>query len=452
MIATLGERLRLANHLLAARFGHAGFRPLQRRVVQSLLAGRHCLAVLPTGGGKSICYQVPALVMDGFCLVVSPLLSLMQDQVATLTARGIAAASLTSQQTMAERAATLQRLHSGALRLLYLSPERLESLAPRLREAGIRPALLAVDEAHCISEWGHDFRPHYRRLRRARYLLGNPLTAALTGTATPDVRRDITASLGLGACDLHLGSFDRPNLWFGVSRLRREDERWPTLIVALRRARDMSIVYAPTRAIATRLARQLREWGFSGEAYHAGQEAGRRREILERFLSGRTAVVVATSAFGMGIDQPRVRSVIHWMLPPSPEAYYQEAGRAGRDGRPAECILLHRRGDGRLQRRQLAVTFPPRRLLRRLWADPALPGVPEAVKASAHRLRRELDLDPDARGWAAVRRRQRAARRRLRVMEQYASGRSCRRRLLLRYFGEAAGRCGGCDRCPGRHA
>jgi ATP-dependent DNA helicase RecQ len=420
--------------------------------VAGILAGRDVLAILPTGGGKSVCFQVPALALEGLTIVVSPLISLMQDQVEACHRRGIAAAALTSASPADERAHTLEQLARRELRLLYLSPERLVGRAAELGALVGRPALLAVDEAHCISEWGPDFRPEFRRLGRARRALGEPPCAALTGSATPEVRADIMRVLGLGARDRRgpvvvLRSFDRQNLHFAVQQVRSERERFERLVALLRTHDRLAIVYVSTRSVAEALTRSLRFAGFSALPYHARLEGEQRAAILRRFLSEDVDVVVATCAFGMGIDAPRVRLVAHWTLPGSPEAYYQEAGRAGRDGEAAHCVLLHRRGDAGMHRRMLDVTLPPERLLRRAWADPAVArGQSVEVRASIARLHAELVRD-GAVNWEPHRTRRRGIGARIAMMRRFATGWGCRRRKLLGYFGEPPSSCSGCDWC-----
>jgi ATP-dependent DNA helicase RecQ len=439
-----------ARAALRRHFGYEDFRPAQAPVVQSILAGSDTLAVLPTGAGKSVCFQVPAMVLGGLTVVVSPLISLMQDQVAAAQARGIPAAALTSGLMPEEQAAVQQRLVEGQLRLLYLSPERLERFAPQLRAAGIRAALLAVDEAHCIAEWGHDFRPSYRALLAARHRLGRPPAVALTGSATPAVRQEITRALGFAAGKFteHLGSFDRDNLWFGVLRVADDRERLQALRRLVAGDDRMAIVYTPTRSITESVARALVTAGHRAAPYHAGLDRARRAAILDAFLADRLDVVVATCAFGMGIDKPSVRLVVHWTLPPTPECYYQEAGRAGRDGEFARCVLLWHPRDAALHRRQLDVTFPSRRTLERIWrGSHKATGIPDNVRESAHRLRQELRPDVGPVDWEPVRQRRRRAEERLRAMDRYARGTGCRRRALVGYFGEKLHRCSGCDRC-----
>ena len=439
-----------ARSALRRHFGYSDFRPAQAPVVQSILAGTDTLAVLPTGAGKSVCFQVPAMVLGGLTVVVSPLISLMQDQVAAAEARGIPAACLTSGLTADEQAAVQRRLLDGRLRLLYLSPERLERFTPELRAAGIRPALLAVDEAHCIAEWGHDFRPSYRALLAARYRLGRPPAIALTGSATPAVRHEIARALGFGAGKFaeHLGSFDRENLWLGVVRVAHEPDRLQALRRLISGDDRMAIVYAPTRSVTEGVARALVAAGHRAAPYHAGLDRARRAAILDAFLADRIDVVVATCAFGMGIDKPTVRLVVHWTLPPTPESYYQEAGRAGRDGEFARCVLLWHPRDSSLHRRQLDVTFPPRGTLERIWKNPVkTTGIPANVRESAERIGRELRPDLGPVDWEPVQQRRRRAEARLRAMEQYAGSHRCRRRALVGYFGETLARCSGCDRC-----
>ena len=439
-----------ARGVLRRHFGYDDFRPAQAPVVESILAGTDTLAVLPTGAGKSVCFQVPAMALGGLTVVVSPLISLMQDQVAAAEARAIPAACLTSGLTAAEQAAVRRRLLGGELRLLYLSPERLERFAPELRAAGVRPSLLAVDEAHCIAEWGHDFRPSYRTLLAARYRLGRPPVVALTGSATPAVRQEIARALGFGAGRYaeHLGSFDRGNLWFGVVRVSDDRDRLQALRRLISGDDRMAIVYAPMRSVTEGVARALVAAGHRAAPYHAGLDRARRAAILDAFLADRIDVVVATCAFGMGIDKPTVRLVVHWTLPPTPESYYQEAGRAGRDGEFARCVLLWHPRDSALPRRQLDVTFPPRRTLERLWKHPErTTGIPANVRESAARLGRELRPDLGPVNWGPVRQRLRRAEERLRAMEQYARGSGCRRRALVGYFGETLASCAGCDRC-----
>jgi len=376
-----------ARSLLAERFGYPRFRPPQLRVLGPLLAGHHVLAVLPTGAGKSLCYQIPALLSDGLTLVVSPLIALMQDQVAALRHRGVAAAYLNGTLSGADRRRIIQLTLEGRVRLLYCAPERLAGLCTEFHGAHRPVALFAVDEAHCIVEWGNSFRPVYRRLGEFRYRLRNPRTLALTGSATPEARREILSVLRVPEAEVVVASFDRPNLRFEVERVADERARFTRLVEAVRRvAEGVVIVYAPTRRLTELITRALRLRGITAAPYHAGMDLDVRRPVLGAFLKGKAPVVVATSAFGMGIDKPDVRLVAHWGPPHTLEAYYQEAGRAGRDGLAAECRMLWRPQDFR-------------------WGE---------ITAS---------------------------------MRAYVEGRGCRRRALLAHFGERLQRCTGCDRC-----
>lgn len=455
-IATLADPLAHARAALQQHFGYADFRPSQRPVVEAALRGDDVLGVLPTGAGKSVCFQIPAVVLGGLTLVVSPLIALMQDQVAAARRRGLSAASLDSTQSDSAKAATLAQLREGRLQLLYVSPESLRRVSALLGTLGIRPVRLAVDEAHCVSEWGHDFRPAFRAIGRHRAALGDPPVIALTGSATPEVRRDLREVLGLGRGGRRVrqvvASFDRGNLRFGVLAARDDAARLDLLRRALGNvSRGSALVYVPTRGLAEGVVRVLREGGRSVHPYHAGLPAEQRATVLRRFLNGDAPVVVATSAFGMGIDQPNVRLVLHWGISPTPESYYQEAGRAGRDGAEARCLVLAAPRDGLVHRAQLAATFPPRGVLERLW-DGRSAGGPElsaAVRESARRLREErLQYDAtDLAFWHGLERRRIAGRKRLAAVERYAATWLCRRRLLLEWFGETAVRCAGCDRC-----
>jgi ATP-dependent DNA helicase RecQ len=444
----MAEAWRLLQH----HFGYPDFRPTQAQVIASILAGQDTLAILPTGGGKSICFQIPALVLGGLTIVVSPLISLMQDQVSACQARGIPAACLHSHLSKKDERELRAGFADRALRLLYVSPERLERLSLELAAGLVRARLLVVDEAHCIAEWGHDFRPSYRKLARMRYRLGNPQAVALTGSATLSVRQEIARALRLRpGYALHLGSFDRRNLWFGAKRVQSERERLETLRQLLRGDDIMALVYAPTRGTTEAIARALVEAGHRAAPYHAGLSKARRMATLEDFLGDRLDVIVATCAFGMGIDKPNVRLVVHWSLPPTPEAYYQEAGRAGRDGEFARCVLLWRPTDAMLHRRQLDVTFPPRRRLERIWSGPkGQVGVPANVLESAERLRRELRPERGPVDWRPVSERRRKAAGRIRAVEEYARAGTCRRSRLVSYFGERLKQCAGCDCCGAR--
>jgi ATP-dependent DNA helicase RecQ len=449
MIDGISEARRLLQH----HFGYSDFRPAQIPVIRSILDGHDTLAILPTGGGKSICFQVPALVLGGLTVVVSPLISLMQDQVEAARARRLPAACLNSSLGKAEQDTVRESLADGSLRLLYVSPERLDRLSLELQSQKIRPRLLVVDEAHCIAEWGHDFRPSYRKLARLRYRLGRPQAVALTGSATAGVRIEIARTLRLQAgYAVHLGSFDRPNLWFGVVRVNSERERLGALLELLRGDDAMAIVYAPTRGTTEAVARALTEAGHRAAPYHAGLTKSRRSSTLDEFLRDQVDVIVATCAFGMGIDKPNVRLVVHWAPPATPEAYYQEAGRAGRNGEFARCVLLWRSADTELHRRQLEVTFPSRRLLERIWSRAEnRVGVPANVLESAERLRRELHPERGPVDWRPVTERRRSAEARIKAVEDYARQSGCRRARLVGYFGEQLVACAGCDRCGLRH-
>jgi ATP-dependent DNA helicase RecQ len=386
--------LTAAELILQRTWGYAQLRTAQRRVVLAALAGRDCLALLPTGGGKSLCFQLPAVVRGGLTLVVSPLISLMQDQVGALQRRGVAADYLSSTQPADTRAAVLERLRAGTVTLLYVAPERLPSL---LRDTRVSCGLLAVDEAHCISEWGHEFRPDYRALGVHRRALGQPPTLAVTATATPATRADIVTTLGLRNPVRVVASFDRPNLHFAVRRCADERERLDEALALVRKTSGTVIAYVPTRNRADGVAAWFLRKGLAAAPYHADLPGEARRELLTQFLNGSVRLMAATNAFGMGIDKPDVRLVIHLGIPSCPEAYYQEAGRAGRDGAPAVCHLL--------------------------WTD-------KDVAIMRHLAGRGP-----------------AAEQGLRTMRDYVHRQRCRRHVLLEYLGERLARCAGCDVC-----
>lgn len=334
-----------ARAMLEQRFGYPRFRTHQLKVLGPLLAGRDVLAVLPTGAGKSLCFQIPALLGSGLTLVISPLISLMQDQVAALRRHGIAAAYINSQLEADQRRAVLDAACANRLAMLYCAPERLDSLVQRLRAAQTRITLFAIDEAHCISEWGSEFRPLYRKLGLFRALLGRPPTIALTGSATPAARADILSVLRMPDAHVVVTSFDRPNLAFAVRRVRDDRERFAAIRDQIRGGAGASIVYTPTRRLTELVASAFLRTSIRVAPYHAGLTAGVRRRVLRAFLADQVRVIIATSAFGMGIDKPDVRRVLHWGPSPTLEAYYQEAGRAGRDGERSECLILWRPGD-----------------------------------------------------------------------------------------------------------
>jgi ATP-dependent DNA helicase RecQ len=335
-------RLAAARALLRDRFGYPDFRPGQTQAVSAVLSGRDTLVILPTGGGKSLCYQVPALVLDGLTVVISPLISLMKDQVDALTARGLPATFLNSTLSAGEISARMARVQSGEIKLLYVAPERFDmgTTAERLRDIGV--TLLAVDEAHCISEWGHDFRPSYLRVKDVRQRLGAPPTVALTATATPEVREDIARQLGLNDPEVVITGFDRTNLAYHVIPTKNDAAKDETMVELVREHREgVAIVYASTRKTVERIAQVLTKAKIPALAYHAGLDDEHRADVQDAFMSERVRVIVATNAFGMGIDKPNVRLVVHHAMPGTLEAYYQEAGRAGRDREPATAILLH---------------------------------------------------------------------------------------------------------------
>jgi ATP-dependent DNA helicase RecQ len=362
-----GAGPRTATDVLRDTFGYTEFRAGQLAAVESALAGRDTLVVLPTGGGKSLAYQVPAMVLPGLTVVVSPLISLMKDQVDVLTRKGVGAAFLNSTLSLNDSLDRLARATTGDIKLLYVAPERLESerLVERLRSIGV--SLLAVDEAHCVSQWGHDFRPSYLRLRGVRDGLGSPPCIALTATATPHVRSDIITHLGLREPEVVITGFDRTNLSYAVQAVRRDKEKDQVLVNALLENRGTTVVYAPTRKAVDRITGILTGADIGAAAYHAGLAGDRRRKVQDDFMSGKLRVIVATNAFGMGIDKPDVRLVIHYAMPGTLEAYYQEAGRAGRDGDHSDVLLLHAYQDRFTHEFFIKAAQPDRKTIERVF-------------------------------------------------------------------------------------
>ena len=382
-------------------FGYDTFHPLQERVISHVLDGHDALVLMPTGGGKSLCFQVPALCRDGLTLVVSPLVALQRDQVEALRANGVAAAVLNSTLSADEAEAVLADIARGTLKILYVSPEKLFSGSTSDRLSGWNVGLIAVDEAHCISFWGHDFRPEYTQLGRLRDILPGVPLVALTATADPAIRRDILAQLSIAEDSVFLSSFDRPNLHLSVLPGQKRFER---LQEFLKGRRDQAgIVYCLSRAGTEDLAAKLCRLGYRAGAYHAGMNTAARHRIQDAFLKDEMTIICATVAFGMGIDKSNVRWVIHWNLPKNLEGFYQEIGRAGRDGLPADTLLFYSYADVAQQLKFMDDASPERREL----------------------LTAKLDR-----------------------MKQYAEAQSCRRRILLSYFGETPETdCGHCDVC-----
>jgi ATP-dependent DNA helicase RecQ len=390
--------------ILRRTFGHTGFRGLQAEVIAEALAGRHALAVLPTGGGKSVCYQIPAMMRAGVAIVVSPLIALMADQVEGLIQSGVAAARLDSDATLDHRSAVWRQIEGGALDLLYLSPEGLMQPAMLDRLTRHQISLIAIDEAHCVSQWGHDFRPEYRMLGRLAELFPNTPRLAVTATADARTREDIRNELRLGDAREFVASFARPELRLSAERKQgRSDKRVIELVKA--RPGRSGVVYSGSRDGADRLAEALRAEGVPALAYHAGLDRKVRGERLMQFLNAEEQVMVATIAFGMGVDKPDVRYVIHADPPASIEAYWQEVGRAGRDGEPAEGITLYGAAD-------------------MAWAFRRIDGreVSDEVRMGQGRKVRQLYAMLD--------------------------GMSCRAAAVRRYFGEPGVKpCGQCDLC-----
>lgn len=396
-----------AENVLRSVFGYEAFRGEQAHVIEAILSGRDVLAVLPTGGGKSLCYQIPALVKKRFAVVISPLIALMSDQVQALKAHGVRAERLDSAQGLEARQAVWDAARNGELDLLYLAPE---ALAPFVldRLVKLKPSLIAIDEAHCISAWGHDFRPEYRALGQLKTLLPDVPTLALTATADAVTRQDIRAALHIDDAAEFVASSDRPNL--SLRFVRRKGAAAKAVIEVLARQKGASgIVYCGSRDGTEKLAAALVKEGFAAAAYHAGLSAAVREDRLKAFLGGKTRVVVATIAFGMGINKPDVRFVIHADPPSSLEAYWQEVGRAGRDGKPAAGVCFYNAGDLGWAIRRLGL--------------------------------REQEGAPD----------QSVQKQKARDFFRMVLGHDCRAQMVRLYFGEAAGEpCGKCDNCLAR--
>ncbi|NTV40712.1 MAG: RecQ family ATP-dependent DNA helicase [Candidatus Moranbacteria bacterium] len=402
-------------------FNFSQFRAGQKEIVESIMAGKDVVALMPTGGGKSLCFQLPAILSEGISIVISPLIALMQDQVDGLVARGISATFINSALSFEEIDQRLADIKAGKTKIIYVAPERFANRQFQKMFSELEVFLLAVDEAHCVSQWGHDFRPDYLNVKEYIALLSRrPIVAAFTATATPEVKDDIVERLGLQSPDVFVRGFDRPNLKFFVRENLKKKERANEALRIAKSIKGSGIVYAITRKETEELAKFFKSQGIKAAAYHAGMTGEKRARIQNDFMENNFKVIVATIAFGMGVDKADIRFVIHVGMPSSPEGYYQEAGRAGRDGEQAFCILLHSKSDASLQNFFIMTSKGEMKSQGKSWEDS----------------RRVIDVK-----YA-----------KLNKMKEYVGLGTCRRLLLLQYFGDPAvqnhsGNCAGCDVC-----
>ena len=481
---------------LAEHFGFERFRDGQREIVEAVLEGTHVLAVMPTGSGKSLCYQLPACLSEGTAIVVSPLIALMKDQVDALRDFGVAATLINSSISYAEQKRRLERLEAGDYDLVYVAPERFQNEAFIAAIDGIDVDLFAVDEAHCISQWGHDFRPDYLTLGEVRDELGAPTTLALTATATTLVQRDILEHLGIDGADVVVSGFERPNLFYEVVDTIGHREKMDRIQKLLEYRRGESVViYCATRRQVGEVVATLKSRGRVCASYHAGLSDRQRDGVQDAFMAGDLPVLVATNAFGMGVDKPNVRAIVHYNIPGSLEAYYQEAGRAGRDGEPAECVVLFNRRDRGIHEFFIENSFPDKEVVERVWlllfkrgmgehqlgADQIADHLnraghskrthPWAVETSLELLAQGGHLKVDARGsypkievldrarlrdlrvdWDKLAQQRRLGDQQIEDVQMYATGKGCRQTYLLNYFNSRPsyeGGCGHCDNCEG---
>lgn len=486
---------------LKACFGFDNFRGGQREVVEALLSRKDVLAVMPTGSGKSLCYQLPACMIEGTALVISPLIALMKDQVDAMEQAGIAATQINSSMHYSEQLRRLERMVAGEFDIVYVAPERFRNAEFRRAIAQISVSLLAIDEAHCISQWGHDFRPDYLNLDSVRAELGCPPTIALTATATTQVQEDILEQLDIPNAQRVMSGFERPNLFYEVVEAIGHGEKVGQIERLLHKRRGESvIIYCATRRQVNEVTESLKSHGWLASSYHAGLSDVARAEVQDGFMAGDLPILVATNAFGMGVDKSDVRTIYHYNIPGSLEAYYQEAGRAGRDGEPAECVLLYNRRDGRIHDFFTENSFPEQELVERVWlllfkrgmdthalsADQICDHLNRSAKSGrvhawgvstalqlleeAGHLRKGFSADGPHGGeawvevldrsrlrdlrvdWARLARQRKLAKRQSADMRRYATTKGCRQSSLLHYFNSKPsykGGCGHCDRCCG---
>lgn len=462
--------------VLTDRFGLANLREKQKEVIGNVLSGKHCLALLPTGYGKSLCYQLPSQILSGITLVVSPLIALMQDQLSGLLKRGIDNATVINSSVSSEELEErYQGIRSGRYKLIYVAPERLDTPRFKALLQHLNVSLFVIDEAHCISQWGHDFRPQYRHMRRYLEMIPETTVLAVTATATPRVRDDIIHSLNLDDMKIVQGDFDRPNLRLEVEQCTNNADKDRHLFRALGESNQSAIVYVSSRKEAEALTGRLKVSKIKAACYHAGLPAEERKRAQRRFEEDEVQAIVSTVAFGMGVDKATIRKVIHYNLPPSLENYYQEAGRAGRDGRDAVCTLLYQAKDIYTQRWLMQQNYPTEKQIHDVLA---------CLKAGnpmrAYEIRDQVDMSDSALNstidlfnqlelviltsegarlkegnktltyvnTAPMKARRDRDAARLDMMVNYATGIKCRRQYILGYFGQTIeNTCSGCDIC-----
>ena len=402
-------------------FNFSQFRPGQREIVEAILNGHDTVALMPTGGGKSLCYQLPAIIADKLTVIISPLIALMKDQVDALNARGIPAVFINSSLTFEEIGENFEKIKKGSVKILYVAPERFGSFEFQKLFSELDIFLFSVDEAHCVSQWGHDFRPDYLEIKKyIRNLKNRPIVAAFTATATPEVQGDIVERLEMKNPKIFIRGFDRPNLKFLVQCDLKTKERYEEILRIIKSLSGSGIVYSLTRKETEVIAKYLKENGIKAVAYHAGMEAKRREKVQEDFMENRIQVIVATIAFGMGVDKADIRYVIHCGMPGSLEGYYQEAGRAGRDGEKAYCVLLHAKKDTNTHKFFIRMSRGEMMDGGKDWNE----------------IQKVLDIKYS----------------KLDKVVEYATRKKCRRKMILEYLNDPdlknhADNCRGCDAC-----